>query len=37
MYVLNASRPGDRVKATVLRDDREITFDVTFQESRRSH
>jgi len=35
MYVLNASRPGERVKATVLRDGRELKLDVTFQESRR--
>jgi hypothetical protein len=37
MYVLNASRPGERVKAAVLRDGRELTLEVTFQESRRSH
>jgi len=37
MYVLNASRPGERVKATVLRGGRELKLDVTFQESRRSH
>ena len=35
MYVLNASRPGERVKATVRRDGRELKLDVTFQESRR--
>jgi hypothetical protein len=35
MYVLNASRPGERVKVTVLRDGRELKLDVTFQESRR--
>jgi len=35
MYVLNASRPGERVKAAVLRDGREIELDVTLQESRR--
>jgi hypothetical protein len=35
MYVLNASHPGERVKATVRRDGRELTLDVTFQESRR--
>jgi hypothetical protein len=35
MYVLNASRPGERVKATVLRDGRSLDLDVTFQESRR--
>jgi hypothetical protein len=33
MYVLNASRPGERVKATVLREGRKIELDVTFQES----
>jgi hypothetical protein len=37
MYVLNASRPGERVKAVVLRAGREVDLDVTFQESRRSH
>jgi C-terminal processing protease CtpA/Prc len=35
MYVLNASRPGERVKATVRRDGRELSLEVTFQESRR--
>jgi Tol biopolymer transport system component len=35
MYVLNASRPGERVTATVRRDGRELKLDVTFQESRR--
>jgi hypothetical protein len=35
MYVLNASRPGERVKATVLREGRSIDLDVTFQENRR--
>jgi hypothetical protein len=37
MYVLNASRPGERVKAVVLREGREIQLEVTFQESRRTH
>jgi hypothetical protein len=37
MYVLNASRPGERVKAAVLRGGREIELEVTFRESRRSH
>jgi S1-C subfamily serine protease len=36
MYVLNSSRPGERVKATVLRGGREIALEVTFQESRRA-
>jgi hypothetical protein len=36
MYVLNSSRPGERVKATVLRGGREVALDVTFQESRRA-
>jgi Iap family predicted aminopeptidase len=37
MYVLNASRPGERVKAIVLREGRQLELDVTFQESRRAH
>jgi S1-C subfamily serine protease len=37
MYVLNASRPGEHVKATVLRGGHEVALDVTFQESRRAH
>ncbi|MET0593726.1 MAG: M20/M25/M40 family metallo-hydrolase [Polyangiaceae bacterium] len=35
MYVLNSSRPGERVKATVQREGRPLELDVTFQESRR--
>jgi hypothetical protein len=37
MYVLNASRPGERVKATVVRGGNPVVLDVTFQESRRMH
>jgi hypothetical protein len=36
MYVLNASRPGERVKALVLREGHERELEVTFQESRRA-
>jgi Tol biopolymer transport system component len=35
MYVLNASKPGERVTATALRDGKELKVDVTFQESKR--
>lgn len=35
MFVLNASKPGQTVPAVVVRDGREVTLDVTFQESRR--
>jgi hypothetical protein len=37
MYVLNASRPGERVKVEVIRGGRELKLEVTFQESRRTH
>jgi hypothetical protein len=36
MYVLNASKPGERVTATALRDGKELKLDVTFRESHRS-
>jgi S1-C subfamily serine protease len=36
MYVLNASKPGERVTATALREGKELKVEVTFQESRRS-
>ncbi len=35
MYVLNASKPGERVTATVVREGKELKMDVTFQESHR--
>ncbi|MFO0744951.1 MAG: M20/M25/M40 family metallo-hydrolase [Myxococcota bacterium] len=35
MYVLNASKPGETTKAIVVRDGKEATFEVTFQESTR--
>ncbi|HEX9295940.1 MAG TPA: M20/M25/M40 family metallo-hydrolase [Polyangiaceae bacterium] len=35
MYVLNASKPGERVTATIVRDGKEQKMDVTFQESHR--
>jgi hypothetical protein len=35
MYVLNASKPGERVTAVVLREGKEVKMDVTFQESHR--
>jgi hypothetical protein len=35
MYVLNSSKPGERVTATALREGKELKVDVTFQESRR--
>jgi Tol biopolymer transport system component len=35
MYVLNAARPGETVTAVVLRDDKEVRLEVTFQEGRR--
>jgi len=37
MYVLNASKPGERVTATALRDGKELKVDVTFREGHRSH
>jgi hypothetical protein len=33
MYVLNASKPGETTKATVIRDGKKLELDVTFQES----
>jgi Iap family predicted aminopeptidase len=35
MYVLTASKPGTAMKAVVMRDGKEITVDVTLQESKR--
>ena len=35
MYVLNSSKPGQRVPATVLRDGNEVKVDVTFSEGHR--
>jgi hypothetical protein len=35
MYVLNSSKPGERVTATALREGKEIKLDVTFAESKR--
>jgi Iap family predicted aminopeptidase len=35
MYVLNSSKPGERVTATALREGKELKVEVTFQESRR--
>jgi Tol biopolymer transport system component len=35
MYVLNASKPGERVTAVVLREGKEVKMEVTFQESHR--
>lgn len=33
MYVLNASKPGETAKVTILRDGKRLELDVTFQES----
>jgi Tol biopolymer transport system component len=35
MFVLNASKPGETVRAVVLRDGKEVPLEVTFQESKR--
>jgi S1-C subfamily serine protease len=35
MYALRASKPGEKVKATVIRDDKEVVLDVTFGKSSR--
>ena len=35
MFVLNASKPGETVPATVVREGRELVVEVTFQESAR--
>lgn len=35
MFVLNASKPGESVPATVLRDGKRVEVEVTFQESKR--
>jgi hypothetical protein len=35
MYVLNSSKPGERVTATLLREGKEMKVDVTFAESHR--
>lgn len=34
MYVLSESKPGDKVKATVVRDGKNVELDVQFQESK---
>jgi len=36
MFVLNSVKPGETVKAVVLRDGQEVAMDATFQEGRRS-
>jgi Tol biopolymer transport system component len=36
MYVLNSVKPGETVKAVVLREGKEVAMEATFQESRRS-
>ena len=33
MFVLNASKPGESTKATVVRNGKKVELDVTFQES----
>ena len=35
MYVLNESKPGETVKAVVLRDGKPVELETTFQESQR--
>mgnify|MGYP000947955617 CR=1 FL=1 len=35
MFVLNASKPGETVPGVVLRDDKEVKLEVTFQEGHR--
>ena len=35
MFVLNSSKPGETVTATVLRGGKEVQMKVTFQESKR--
>ena len=35
MYTLNASKPGETVTATVLRDGKEVKLQVTFQEAKK--
>ncbi len=35
MFVLNASKPGETVKAVVFREGKEVPLEVTFQESKR--
>jgi S1-C subfamily serine protease len=35
MYALNASKPGETVTATVLREGKEVRLSATFQESKR--
>ena len=34
MYVLNASKPGETTKVTVIREGKRIELEVTFQEGR---
>jgi S1-C subfamily serine protease len=34
MYVLNASKPGETTKVTVIREGKRIDLEVTFQEGR---
>jgi S1-C subfamily serine protease len=35
MFVLNASKPGETVPATIVRDGKEVKVEVTYQESQR--
>jgi len=35
MFVLNSVKPGETVKAVVLRGKSEVTLEATFQEGRR--
>jgi S1-C subfamily serine protease len=35
MFVLQSSKPGETVRAVVLREGKEVTLEVTFQEGRR--
>ena len=35
MYVLNSAKPGETVKAVLLREGKEVTVEATFQEGRR--
>ncbi len=36
MFVLNSVKPGETVRAVVLRGGKEVTMEATFQEGRRS-
>jgi S1-C subfamily serine protease len=35
MYILNASKPGETVTAVIVRNEREISLQVTLQEANR--